>query len=259
MGKQLEPRSGNSGEIVRNRKIALVLEYQGTNYRGFQCQVAVPTIQGQLEEALETLFRTYIKTNGAGRTDAGVHAKGQVVTFLTTSVYSTEELVHAVNAHLPDDIRVQSACEVAIEFDPRRDARSRVYEYLILNRNRPSPLWRKLTCHIVHPLDAKVMDSAATILTDSINSSEINCESPIRFPQKFVEAHVMSIDDLVKIKLEANYFLPHQVRWISGVLVKIGKNPSAIKELEHCVPRVIKNARNLLLPACGLYLMKVNY
>ena len=249
----------NSCDSVMRRNIALVLEYEGTNYQGFQSQVGVPTIQGRLEEALKTLFGTYVKTNGAGRTDSGVHAKGQVVTFLTTATYSVERLAHAVNAHLPDDICVQTAWEVEAEFDPRRDAWSREYEYLILNRSRPSPLWRRLTYHIAKPLDAKVMDRAAGILAESINNSEMIQLTSNRFPQKFLEANVSSIDGLVKIKFEANYFLPHQVRRISGALVKVGKEPSMINEFESSAMAVIENAKNLVLPACGLYLIKVNY
>ena len=246
-------------DSIMRRNIALVLEYQGTNYQGFQTQVGVPTIQGRLEEALRSLFRTYVKTNGAGRTDSGAHAKGQVVTFLTTATYPVERLAHAVNAYLPDDICVQAASEVEIKFDPRRDACSREYEYLILNRSRPSPLWRKLTYHIANPLDTKVMDKAAGFLAESINRSEITNLTSNRFPQRILEAYVSSIDELVKIKLKANYFLPHQVRRISGVLVRVGREPSTIKEFESSAATVLENAKNLVLPACGLYLLKVNY
>ena len=119
-----------SGEY---RKLALVVEYDGTRYSGFQVQPKGQTIQGTLEDALQDFLGKYVKTQGAGRTDAGAHAYGQVVAFNTDSEHSEEVFLRALNASLPQDIRVLKAARVSNEFDPRRHAERRLYRYLLLN------------------------------------------------------------------------------------------------------------------------------
>ena len=113
------------------RKLALIVEYDGARYKGFQVQTKGQTIQGTLEEALQAFLGKYVKTQGAGRTDAGAHACGQVVAFSTDSDHPEEVFLRALNASLPQDIRVLVAAQVSEEFDPRRYAERRLYRYLI--------------------------------------------------------------------------------------------------------------------------------
>src|SRR4030042_1335191 len=139
------------------RKLALVVEYDGTGYHGFQMQVGEPTIQGEIEQALKKLTGEKIGIVGAGRTDAGVHAKGQVVSFSCPANLSLETVIRALNFHLPSDITVKAGSEVDNNFSARREALSREYRYTILNSATPSPLQRKYVYHVPLPVDNDAM------------------------------------------------------------------------------------------------------
>ena len=134
-------------------RLALTIEYEGTHYHGFQYQVNAPSIQGELEQAIERLTGERVRVKGAGRTDAGVHAEAQVVVFDTSSDRSTQTFVNALNHYLPQDIAVKQAHIVKPDFDPRRNALKRTYRYSILNCGTPSPLTRRFSYHIRNTLD----------------------------------------------------------------------------------------------------------
>jgi tRNA pseudouridine38-40 synthase len=123
-------------------KLALLIEYEGTRYHGFQIQPKVATIQGEIEKALQRLTGEQTHIVGASRTDAGVHAKGQVVAFNTSSTLPLQAFINGLNSYLPQDIAVKSCLEVDDDFHPRRQAMSREYRYTILNSPSPSPLYR---------------------------------------------------------------------------------------------------------------------
>jgi len=127
-------------DLPPTRKLALIVEYDGTGYHGFQMQAGEPTIQGEIERALKKLTGERIRIVGAGRTDAGVHARGQMVSFSCPSKLSLETVIRALNFHLPSDIAVKAGSEVDKSFSARRDALSREYRYTILNSATPSPL-----------------------------------------------------------------------------------------------------------------------
>ena len=143
------------------------LEYDGTRYQGFQWQPDAPTIQSALELAIEKTTDEKVRVLGAGRTDSGVHARGQVAAFLISSELSAETLLHALNHYLDDDISVHRAAEADLGFDPRHDAMSRRYHYSILNSPTRSPLLRGHTCHVRGNLDVSMMDRAAGHLVGS--------------------------------------------------------------------------------------------
>ena len=126
------------------RRIALILDYDGTGYKGFQWQAHAPTIQGELERAIKGLTQENTRVRGASRTDAGAHARGQVVDFLTHAPYTTETFVNALNWHLPPDIKVRGAYQVSPDFSSRKDALGRTYRYTLLNARWPSALLREL-------------------------------------------------------------------------------------------------------------------
>ena len=139
------------------RRIALVLEYEGTAYAGFQRQPHAPTVQSVLEEAIRSLTGEGLRVKAAGRTDAGVHASGQVVAFDTASRHTEETFRRGLDHYLPGDISVKEAHEVPPDFDPRRHAVARRYRYTLLNRPGRSPLRRRFTCREGRPLDIQAM------------------------------------------------------------------------------------------------------
>ena len=144
--------------------IKLTVEYAGTHYHGWQFQANSDSIQAVLERALSTFLRTPTRVIGAGRTDAGVHALGQVVSFSTDKELTAHRIRRALNALTPSDITVKEVEIVADSFDPRRDARSRVYEYHIINRPTPSPFYLNRAWHLHQPLNVEVMRRASSSL-----------------------------------------------------------------------------------------------
>src|SRR5437773_12103055 len=141
-------------------QLKLTVEYEGTRYQGWQVQPGGPPGQETLGRALATALREPVRVRGAGRTDAGVHACGQVAAVKVTRVPADlGRLQKSLNALTPDDVAVREIAVVDDAFDPRRDARSRVYEYRILNALAPSPFWRRYAWHVVQPLDVAAMDA----------------------------------------------------------------------------------------------------
>ena len=138
-------------------RVALTIEYQGTRYHGFQYQTNAKTVQEELENSIERLFGESIRISPAGRTDAGVHARNQVATFDTNSGMEVNKIAKGMNYYLPDDIVVKNVVEVPRDFDPRRDAKSRVYRYSIFNSNVHSPLNRMYSHRVVGDLDKDLM------------------------------------------------------------------------------------------------------
>ena len=244
------------------RRIALLLEYDGTRYRGFQWQPDAPTIQSELERAIETLTGEIVRVAGAGRTDSGVHARGQVATFLTSSAFPSETLLQALNHHLPDDISVHATSEVGLGFDPRRDAVSRRYRYVIYNGPTPSPLQRGRSCHVRGELDVTSMNVAARLLVgvhdfaSFARSPEVPGASTVRH---MIEASVHREGKLVILDLEGNAFLTHQVRRTAGALVEVGGGRMGIEEFRDLIERSRTGLAGPTLSPEGLYLEEVCY
>ena len=199
---------------------------------------------------------------GASRTDAGVHARGQVVSFLTTSRHEPEVYKRALNHYLPEDIAVQAAYEAPLSFDVRRDAKGREYQYVILNRPEPSPLCRLFAYRVNEPLDAAAMDAASRLfegerdLASFTEMLEPGIHSTVR---RVSQARVTRQGDRVVFTVRANAFMPQQVRRMAGALTAIGAgklNEAAFRRMLD-VPR--KGTAGPVLPACGLYLMRVMY
>ena len=250
-----------SQEECPERTLALVVEYQGSGYQGFQAQPGAPTIQGELERGLEALLGEQVKTRGAGRTDAGVHALAQVVAFTTRAEYPPEVVLRALNARLPADIRVQGAYEVEAGFDPRRHASSREYQYLLLERERASALWREFTYQVRGPLDVKAMGLAAEAL---VGRHDLKAFSDVRggwtgSPSQVLRAEVMQRGGLVVLTMEAQAFLPHQVRRTAGALLRVGRGEMTVAEFGHLVNHGAPGSAGPTLPPGGLCLTRVSY
>ena len=244
------------------RRLAFVLEYQGTRYKGYQVQSRAPTVQGEIEGALESLLGEHVKTQGASRTDTGAHAKGQVVAFTTVAAYSPETFVRALNARLPMDIRVQAGYEVDPTFDPRRHATSRTYRYLVLNRRRPSALWRHFAYRVGEPLDCGAMDRAAGSLVGVHDQAPFGGSQRNRMrrtPQRVLRAQVRRHGEMVVLGIEADAFLPYQVRRMAGALVQTGRGSLTVEVFRELGKSQGQSGAPPSLPACGLYLMVVSY
>ena len=247
---------------VEARRLALLLEYDGTGYNGFQWQVRVPTVQGEVETALGKLTGENIRIRGASRTDSGAHARGQVVDFLTTAPYTIDTFPRALNAYLPEDIRVRGVAQVGLAFDSRRYASSRVYLYTVLNTRWPSALLRNYSHWVPGTLDLPRMQEAADHLCGTRDFSALTVPlPPERNPVRRVTRwDVRRVEDRVLIEAEADGFLPHQIRRTNGVLVEVGLGKletDITKRLTDGSLRELKNCPSL--PAKGLCLMRVVY
>ncbi len=255
------------------RRLALVVEYEGVNYAGFQLQSQQPTIQGEIERALNRLTGERIRIRAASRTDSGAHALGQVVDFETEATYSAITFLRALNYYLPADIRVQQAFEMKPEFHSRRDAASRVYRYQILNRPWPSPL-RRRECHWVRePLQIEEMNLAAQDLVGRHDFRPLAPEHPpersaVRIVHRWNVERAGNSADTVVIRCEGSGFLKRQIRRANAILVEIGKGKwprEAVKVILGTANQAVKAGEPWMtreipsLPARGLCLVEVTY
>ena len=244
-------------------KIVLVLEYEGTNYYGFQWQANQPTIQAELEKAIWKLTGERRRVISASRTDAGVHAVGQVVSFRTESFSRrTGSFVKGLNFYLPADIAVRAAYRASESFNVRRDAVSREYHYYILNRPTRGALQRGFAYLVSGKIDIDSMNGAAQALTGKhdlasfITSLEPNIKTTEREIHK---AEFKRDGDLVTFEIAANSFLPHQVRNTVGALLRVGMGRMTAGEFKEIIEAKKPGLAGPTVPAHGLCLMRVNY
>jgi tRNA pseudouridine38-40 synthase len=242
-------------------KFILLIEYDGTQYHGFQWQVGLPTIQNELEQAIRRFCRQSNRVVAASRTDAGVHAKGQVVCFRAESTLDTGTLVRALNYYLPRDIAVKAAYRAGDDFNVRRDALSREYRYYVLNSDTRSPFSQRFALLVPKMLDIQAMNEACQLIRGehdfaSFASSLDDSKSTLR---DVYEAGIERKEEFTVFRIVANSFLAHQVRSTVGLLIRVGLGKMGIEDF-----RDIMEARRLGLAgpvsaACGLCLEKVNY
>lgn len=243
--------------------IKIVLEYDGTNYHGWQRQSSSggATIQGTLEKAIERISGEQATVIGAGRTDAGVHALGQVAHFRTRSRLSPVHWQRALNSLLPPDITVVGAEKVTEKFHARRRATAKIYQYRILHRAPPSPLLRFVSWHVPHHLNIRTMKAAAVHLLGAHDFSSFQTAgSPSRSALcRITRIEIAQTGDLITILIEADRFLRHMVRTIVGTLVEAARGkmrPSHVKEILQAKDRRLAGPP---APPHGLFLMKVKY
>jgi tRNA pseudouridine38-40 synthase len=242
-------------------KFVIVIEYNGTQYHGFQWQIGLPTIQAELEEAIKKLDRQSSRVMAASRTDAGVHAREQVASFWAKTTMDTTTLVKALNYHLPGDIAVKAAHKVSSDFNVRRDAISREYRYYIMNRDARSPFNGTFALFMPKMLDIETMNRACHFLQGehdliSFATSLNNARSTMRH---VYEAKVDKIDEFVIFCIEANSFLPHQVRNTVGLLIRLGLTKMSIEEFCNIMEAKKLGLAGPTAPPHGLWLTKVNY
>jgi len=242
-------------------RIALGIEYEGTDYFGWQRQPEGRTVQGCLEQALSRVADHPVVVVCAGRTDTGVHATGQVVHFDTRSRRESQNWVRGSNANLPDDIRVQWAVEIPESFHARFSAIQRHYRYIILNRSTASALLGSRTCREYTCLDTASMAAAGRQLVgehdfSSFRAAACQAKSPVR---TIYELDVHRSGDFVYLDVRANAFLHHMVRCIAGVLIAVGRGeqpPGWVGEILAACDRTVSGFN--ATPA-GLYLVAVRY
>ena len=247
-------------------RVRLKLEYDGTNYSGWQMQAGQNSIQAELEEALARIFGGLIRVLAAGRTDAGVHARGQVAAARLPRAFDPAELARALNAILPADIVVLEAAAADEAFDPRRDARLRIYEYRVLNQPLRSAFERNSAWLVREPLDIGAMNAAAAAFVGehdfaafrSLGSAEKTTVRHVALShwRRENERHLI-------YRVEASAFLRHMVRAMVAAMVEVGRGRSAGKPPADTIAALLASGDRALAPApapaAGLCLVEVRY
>jgi tRNA pseudouridine38-40 synthase len=247
--------------MANTHRLALLLEYDGTAYGGSQRQKNAPSIQAALEEAIERLTGCPTRTAFAGRTDAGVHAIGQVAAFDTKAGHTVEIWQRGLNALLPMDIAVRSTLVVPAGFDPRRHARSRTYRYRIWNAAVRSPLLRWQAWHVKESLDIPRMARAAAALIGEHDFAAFGgSPGPGRSTRRRIFRSGIRIDGLLLMfEIEGTAYLPHQVRRTAGALVEVGRGKLAPERFQQWLETPEANAVGPSAPPHGLCLIAVTY
>lgn len=242
-------------------RVKLIVAYDGTNYHGYQSQVNGVAVQDVLEDAIEQLFGRRIRTMGASRTDAGVHALGNVACFDVDSRIDPTKIAFALNSRLPDDIRIMDSCEVPESFHPRFQDTVKTYQYHVINRKFPDPLTRNTEMHYYYPLDAEKMDVAAKMLIGehdfaSFAASGFSSKTTVR---TIYDAHVTRVGDRVTFEITGNGFLYNMVRIIAGTLLEIGGGKYPPEHMEEVLMARKRSAAGPTAIARGLVLREIRY
>ncbi|MDI6763246.1 MAG: tRNA pseudouridine(38-40) synthase TruA [Thermodesulfobacteriota bacterium] len=244
------------------RNIKLLIEYDGTNYLGWQVQAKGPTIQGMIEEKLKQLTGEGVRLIGSGRTDAGAHAIGQVAHFKTRSEMDLRSIQRALNSLLPHDIVIKRVEEAKEDFHARKHARSKIYEYRILNQPIRSVFHRGYAWHIPQKLDWEEIKKATQKLVgehdfSSFRSTGTPTKTAVRkvFRAKWKKGR----DDLIRFEIEASGFLKQMVRAIVGTLVEVGKGKISSEEFQRILESKDRKEAGPTAPAQGLFLKEVKY
>jgi tRNA pseudouridine38-40 synthase len=243
------------------RRVAAIVEYDGTDYAGWQSQIHASSIQDAVQAALSFVAGHPVVVICAGRTDAGVHALGQVIHFDTHAVRTPRAWVLGANTKLASTIALQWAGEVTPGFHARHRATRRVYRYAILNRSERSALQRTRAAWIHRPLDAAAMHLAAQALVGehdftAFRSVECQSKTPIR---KIDSIQVMREGDYLWLEIIANAYLHHMVRNIVGTLIEVQGESAPLEAMRTILQGGSRRFAGATAPAAGLYLWRVEY
>ncbi|QDH72054.1 tRNA pseudouridine(38-40) synthase TruA [Brevundimonas sp. M20] len=240
----------------------LTVEYDGSGYNGFQVQAGQPTVQGALEAAIKAFSGQTIRLAAAGRTDTGVHATGQVVSFDLEKDWPEHTVMNAMNAHLiTEAVSVLDCVAVDDEWHARFSATGRKYLYRILNRPGRPALDLGRVWHVKKPLDAEAMHAAAQTLVglhDFTTFRDVNCQS--KSPEKTLDvARVTRVGEEVHLVFEARSFLHRQVRSMTGTLCEVGLGRWTVEDVARALEAKDRAACGPVAPSDGLYLTGVVY
>ncbi|MGH7709562.1 MAG: tRNA pseudouridine(38-40) synthase TruA [Vulcanimicrobiaceae bacterium] len=248
---------GDSGRATYR----IVVEYDGTNFAGFQFQPRLRTIAGELERALSTLFDEPIKLTAAGRTDTGVHAVGQVVSFTAHDRFPIDRLAIALNSNLPDDLSAREAARVAPRFSARNHAMERRYTYAVLSRPAPSAVLRRFVHHEYRPLGLEPMRRAAADLVGERDFVSFCGVLPDRGPtiRTLHEIAIARTGEIVRFHYRGSGFLHRMVRIMTGTLLEIGAGRRPADAIPAILAARDRRLAGATAPPHGLYLVGVRY
>lgn len=243
------------------KRVMLIVAYDGTEYHGWQVQPNARTIEGELNRCLSELLQEDIQVIGASRTDAGVHAKGNIAVFDTDARMPAEKISYALNQRLPKDIVIQKSCQVDADFHPRHCDTRKTYSYHIYRGEFPMPLRTRYSYFTYVPLDVtKMREAAAFFLGEhdfkSFCSANIQVESTVRTIE-FLD--VTEDDRELVITIRGNGFLYNMVRIIAGTLVDVGRGFLAVEDIPDILKACNRERAGQTLPACGLVLEKYEF
>jgi tRNA pseudouridine38-40 synthase len=249
--------------LATGTRVVLILEYDGASYHGSQFQANVPTVQGEIEKALMKLTGEKIRVKMASRTDAGVHAIGQVAGFLTDSSLPLPVFIDGLNHYLPGDIAVKEAYRSDDAFDVRRRAIRRTYKYYILNSATRSPIRQGFSCRVTGGLDIEAMRRACRALIGrhdfaSFIASAETARTRLTVREVY-RAEITKDGDMIVLEMAASSFLPHQVRNTVGSLIKVGQGKMTVDEFYGIVAARTPGLAGPSAPADGLCLVRVDY
>ena len=242
------------------RNLKITIQYNGSNYCGWQKQPDSLGIQGTIEKAIYDITKEEVKLTGSGRTDAGVHALGQVANFKLSSGIPADRLPNALNAKLPKDISIIECKEVDDEFHSRYSAKGKRYRYLIYNSPYRSPIYKDTSYHVRYDLDFDKMckEAQSLIGTHDFKGFMSSGSSVVDTVRTIYSIDITKNDDLIVIEVEGNGFLYNMVRIIVGTLVDIGRG--RIKNnMSEIINSMSRSKTGHTAPAHGLFLKKVDY
>lgn len=243
------------------KRIMLTVAYDGTNYHGWQVQPNGETIEGVLNRCLSELMREDIEVIGASRTDSGVHAMGNIAVFDTQSLIPPEKIAYALNARLPEDIKIQDSKEIDINFHPRHCDSRKTYEYRIYNATFPMPTRRLYSYFTYVPLDVERMKEAASYFVGthdfkSFCSVDTQVENTVR---QIESVEVLKSDNQIVIRVVGRGFLYNMVRIMAGTLMEVGRGNLSSQDIERILEAKDRAAAGPTAPACGLTLIRYEF
>jgi tRNA pseudouridine38-40 synthase len=246
------------------RTIALTLEYEGTGFAGWQRQPGMRTVQAVIEDALEAVEGRAVTVVAAGRTDAGVHARGQVVSADVANTLAPPVLMRALNVRLPEDVRVRAAADADPGFNARRQARAKVYHYTIALGADPGPFVRRVVWHVPQALDVAAMTAAAAVLLGehdfaAFQAAGGDVRTTVRRILGSALVDTPGAPHYVRYQVEGTGFLRHMVRNIVGTLVDVGRHRWAAGEMRSILESKDRGRAGATAPPQGLVLARVIY
>ena len=243
------------------KRVKLVVAYDGTKYCGWQVQDNGVTIQGLLNQYLSELLEEDIKTIGASRTDSGVHALGNVAVFDTNMQMPINKIAFALNARMPEDIKIQSSEEVDADFHPRFRKSFKTYEYRILNRTFADPTCRLNTFFHYGNLDFEEMKKAASYLVGNYNFKGFSADNPQTKTtvREVYATELVKKDDIITFRITGNGFLYNMVRIIVGTLLEIGKGTYSAEQVKLIIRKRDRSLAGPTARALGLTLINIEY
>jgi tRNA pseudouridine38-40 synthase len=242
------------------KPISLTIEYDGTDFIGWQVQPGQRSVQGELERALETLHGQPLRVTASGRTDSGVHALGQVVSFVPPVERPLKAYTHGLNAMLPHDMAVKQVDVRPEGFDARRWSRGKVYRYTVFNGRVRSPLHLRTSWQVYPPLDVAAMQQAAPSLLgthdfSAFRASDCEAKTTVRVMRRVDVAG--SAGGLLTVEVEATAFLKHMVRNVVGTLVEVGMGVRTVESVGETLRSLDRKLAGRTAPAQGLCLVQV--